>query len=51
MSIILKKLKPSIKLRNKTSPIHCNYSNNYYGDQICICVKNPPRAGVSATHS
>lgn len=48
MSIILKKLKPSIKLRKKTPSTQCNYSNNYYGDQICICVKENRQQGVRA---
>jgi len=49
MNVLLRKLTQTNNNRvsstmNVTARTRCNYSNNYYGDQVCFEVKNaPPR--------
>ena len=46
MSELLKKLTTANSHRvsstkNQPNRTHCNYADNYYGDQVCVEVKSP----------
>ena len=52
MSTLFKKLTTANSQRvsstmNQTTRTQCNYSDNYYGDQVCVEVKAPrPRSNL-----